>query len=228
MNRKVAYMMALLVFASSENSNVQAATIDRMTTNSFTLGETYTPGDHFEIAGDNDIYYVSDGTTWDSGAGSYSRSTFLQNSIQTQGSTLTFDMRNLRANNVLINYTDFDAGSHSSQAELRTFGPMQIVATVGSNQGTLSGWALVYSNVITNYGLPRFQYFTSPVGTIVPFTANYLLLDTTWDSNIFSRTFHYKTTGEFFFDAFQPAPEPSTLVLSVSILGVFGARRHRK
>ena len=49
--------------------DAQAVTIDRMTTESYPFVDTYDPGGSFDIVGNNDVYYVSDGTTWNSGAG---------------------------------------------------------------------------------------------------------------------------------------------------------------
>ena len=141
-------------------------------------------------------------------------SSFALNAVDTQGSTLIFEMRNQRSEDLLISYSDVDSGDHSSAAELRTFGQMLIVATVGSPDATLNGWALVHSNPAIQPP-PKDNYLTSPVGSIVPFTVHYELRDDTWDANAFSRSLRYSSHGEFRFNEFSSVPEPSSCILLV-------------
>ena len=218
MTRTVACIMAWFIMTVSEDLYGQSPTIDRMTTYT---SDIYSPGGRFDLVGFNGVYYVSDGTTWNSGAGTFALSSFALDSVRMQGTTIVFEMKNLDDNDVLIDYTDYDSGDHSSKAEIRTFGPMQIVAEMGTSDATLNGLALIHSNPLSNYSPPEYKYLTSPVGSIVPLAVHYRLPGDTWNSNIFSRTFSYQTTGEFFFSEFRSVPEPSScrmLVVASTVL----------
>lgn len=201
---------AVSVFAASAVG--QSQTIDRMTTNGV---ESYDPGGFFNFfnpVGDNDIYHMSDGTTWNSGAGSFVRSHFAFSSVSTVSGNLVFQMRNILPNNLLTEYIDYNSGSFSSATSLGSVGVMQIIADPGTRDAVLNGFAIVNSDSPVNYPPPRYKYLTSPLGSRIPFTAQYRLRNTTWDESIFDRSFEYQVAGELFFDRWF-VPEPTALTL---------------
>ena len=60
-------------------------------------------------------------------------------------------------------------------------GPLVIAATRGSTDGVMRGGALIVSNTLSNYTEPRFKFFSSVVGSVVPFELHYQLVGgTTW------------------------------------------------
>jgi hypothetical protein len=188
----------------------QAATVDRMDTHiSYTRTHQANAGD-LAVLGTPQWYYVSDGTQWYAGAGTAQAGTSTLVSESTVGGTLRFEMTPT-GGNALMNYTDYDSGSHSSQGVLGAHGPLVIEATPGATTATIHGYLDIVSNDITWYGEPRFNYYSAPVGSWVPFDATYTLVDTTWHSGIFGANFQYLVTGHI--DFTQPVPEPSALAL---------------
>jgi hypothetical protein len=130
------------------------ATIDSMTVSN-PYG-SYAPTGGFSLLGSAGTYYLSDGSTWSSGAGSY-RLTFAElDHIEVTGSTVRYHLT-APTDSVLYEQTDFDFGDQSAQGTLKASGPLVIEATIGSAEAVLRGTALLASNEITWYGEPRFK-----------------------------------------------------------------------
>ena len=96
--------------------------------------------------------------------------------------------------------------------ELNYDGPLQVTAVLGSKIATWAGWAEVASyNSIFN-GLASSAPGLAPVGSLVPFTMTYELVDgTVWTEDRFSRDFLYQSTGTADF-ANWIVPEPACVV----------------
>jgi hypothetical protein len=203
-------------------------TIDRMTVGHWPFTTTLSGGGQIELTSFPRTYTLSNGSKWDSGAGSFGMATGTVLSESVVGSTVRYEMKASGTPPYLLNYTDFDSGDHSAAGRLEPWGPMTLVATVGSRTGTINGWALVASNTETYYG-DKFNHFSAPVGSIVPFTLTYTLSSpATWQPGIFDGGFRYRTDGEFRFNEFQAVPEPVALPLVATAAGMMLVRRGRR
>lgn len=209
---KTAILFCVLIAVVTPAYGVTYATIDRMTIRP--IGgylATYSPGtDTFQISGLAYQYFLSDGTSWNSGAGSsYIVSTHCDHVVRT-GTTLSYHLA-LATGSRFYKQTDYDSGDHSAQGELKSVGPLVLQAQLGSNTGTITGYALLASNDMTWYGQPRFNYYSASVGEWVPFSVTCTLSGTTFSQSLFDSTFKYTYAGEVTFS--DAIPEPATLGL---------------
>jgi hypothetical protein len=186
-------------------------TIDYMTTWWPPSSTYYLGGDpYMYMLGSAKSYYLSDGTSWQSGAGSVYISKPTLNHTEISGTNISYFF-NAPFNNILYRQTDYDGiGNHSAQGTLAPAGPLVIQATIGSNTGVMIGQALLVSNDTTSE--PGFNYYSAPVGSIVPFEVTYTLLNgTVFNQSLFNSTFVYRYEGLVDFSHFTP--EPATLLL---------------
>ncbi len=168
-------------------------TIDRMTTRGSYYGSTYTPGGTMVLLGSAGTYHLSDGSSWSSGAGTvYTYSSHLDH-VEVSGNTIRYFL--LPPPQGLYQQTDFDSGDHSAQGRLDAAGPLVIEATAGSATAVMRGNALIVSNEATSYGEPRFNFYSSIVGSVVPFEQTYTIQGQTWAPDTFTRSFAYTNTG---------------------------------
>ncbi len=70
--------------------------------------------------------------------------------------------------------------------------PLVLQAPLHATVATLSGLARIVKNEEIPPGEPAFHYYTVPVGSVVPFTCQYELLDTTWELDSFDSEFRYR------------------------------------
>jgi outer membrane protein assembly factor BamB len=204
---------ASAVAAGADALTARAVTIDSMTTGSSYL-ETYYPGEVIEIFGSADRYYLSDGSSWSSGAGSYRRVTVRLDRTEVSGDTVRFILHP-PADGVLYEQTDYNAGDYSAQGKLGIVSPLVIEATIGSNTAVMRGVAEILSNDATWYGEPRFNYYSSLVGSHVPFEVTYTIAGEAWNAGSFDRVFRYRYAGSV--DFADPVWVPA--VVSLEILG---------
>lgn len=197
----------------------EAATIDRMNTATFGHYAEEFNGGEFMIFSQADNYQLNNGTSWKSGAGWHPATYVTFAGVTTSGSSITYAF-NAPTSGLLFTNTDYDRGDHSAQGELGLPDSLSIVATLGGNTGVISGYAQIISNNITEYGEPRFNYYSAPVGSKVYFEQHFSLLDTTFTADLFSRTFIYNETGFVDFTHTAPVPEPSTSALSLLGLAI--------
>lgn len=197
---------------SPTGASVAAATIDRMTTSVYYY-ETFSPGGLFNIAGWPDTYHLSDGTQWDSGAGSFRAGLGSFHHVEVSGSELRFILSE-PADGILMEYTDFDGGYHSSAGRLGVVGPLVIEAVMGQQTAVLRGQAEILANPPTHYG-DLFNLYSAPVGAVVPFEVTYRLVSGGWSMSTFSATFSYSLTGTI--DFANPVSVP--LIASLEIKG---------
>jgi len=186
-------------------------TIDKMTTAvSFGYAQSHSPGAAISVLGSAAIYFLSDGSQWSSGAGSYHAYGISLDHVETSGDALRYVMVN--PGNV-YQQTDYDSGDHSAQGTLAAEGPVVLETTVGSNIAILRGGARVVSNDATYYG-DRFNYYSALVGSVVPFQVTYTLTSGTWDASIFGRSFSYTAVG--WVDFAHPIASPQVQSLTIN------------
>ena len=177
------------IFSMSNLAN--AATIDLMT---ISFSYPYNPGGYFFLFGGADQYFLSDGTSWTSGAGSITPGTGDLQSVEISDNIIKYTFTP-PIDRIIYNQTDYNNGDHSSQGELAAIGPLVLEAEIGSTTATMSGYAKIISNDETWYGEPLFNYFSADVGTIVEFSISYTLQDATWTENLFDNSFTYSLSG---------------------------------
>ena len=172
--------------------SADAATIDSMTIGS---SYTYTPGGQFLFLGTAKEYFLSDGTSWSSGAGSQQNVPVALQTVEISGNTVKYIFIPPDGG-ILYSHTDYDAGEHSSQGVFGTAGPLVIEAQLGGTSATISGYVQIISNEETSYGVPRFNYFSVGVGTLVKYSITYTLQGgSTWTANLFDSSFSYTLSG---------------------------------
>lgn len=150
-------------------SPAYALTIDQMYTATFNhYNQIYDPTGYasqqsFMIFSQADYYVLNDGTNWDSGAGWHPDTYSTIQSVEVIGSSIIYNFYN-PLNDILFQNTDYDSGDHSAQGALGVSSLLRIIADVGTNTGTMSGYAEILSNDETWYGEPKFNYYSANVG----------------------------------------------------------------
>ncbi len=172
----------------------ERVTIDQMTFGSTYL-DNYSPIDGFVIFGPAKRYYLSNGNDWRSGAGSHYRARAKFDRSEIDGSTIRyyFDPPD---EGFLYKQTDYNSGDHSSNGSLGAAGPLVIEAEIGSSTGMMSGDVSILSNIPANYSEPRFNYFSAPMGAIVPFNVTFTLgRGSIFSETTFDSAFSYSNDG---------------------------------
>jgi outer membrane protein assembly factor BamB len=185
-------------------------TIDWMTTGP---SGSYSPGGTITLLGSADVYHLSDGSSWQSGAGSYRSHWSQLVSVDVDGATIRYVLSPPEVG-LLYEQTDYDFGDHSSQGTLGAAGPLVIEAEAGSTTAVLRGEARVVSNDPTWYGEPRFNYFSAIVGSVVPFEVVYTIQGGTWQADTFTKSFSYVGTGTVDFAHPISTPRPVELTIA--------------
>jgi len=205
-----------------------AATIDRMTIHTFGgYSQTYDPNSsssfekNFMIFGMANKYYLNDGSSWDSGAGSHSEPRVGFVGAQLNGSMVeyTFDPPEFY---VFFQNTDYNAGDHSAQGVLRIDNDPIITVENNTKLARMQGYAEIISNDPTYYS--TFNYYSANVGDRVFYSMEYWIYDTYWTPNTFDSRFEYNLNG--YVDFTEVIPEPSTILIFVTgIFGLLSAKR---
>lgn len=219
-------LSAAIALAATAANSAAVATIDKMFTSTFGgYGESYVPGSNqfvlFSIA---DYYQLSDGSQWDSGAGWHPSLRAKLASVTVVGDDILYRF-NQPADGVLFRNTDYSFGDHSAQGELGTPSDLVIIAKLGGTTAMMSGYTMILSNTETWYG-DLFNHYSAPVGSSVFFSQTYTLLDTTFDQDLFNRSFRYNEGG--FVDFTSVIPEPGTCALLLVALAAAGAATGRR
>ncbi len=175
-------------------SAAERITIDRMSFG-VTYSDTYSPSTGLVLFGKAKTYFLSDGSDWRSGAGTYYRPRAPFDRLEVDGSTVRYYF-DPPPEGFVYKQTDYDGGDHSSNGSLAAAGPLVLEATIGSTTGTMSGLVSILSNVPANYPEPRFNYWSAPLGAIVPFEATFRLLSgATFTETTFDASFRYSNDG---------------------------------
>jgi hypothetical protein len=193
MKKLILVFLLASIFSGPHLSN--GASIDFMTINA---SSTANPGGEVLLFGSASEYFLSDGSSWDSGAGSSAIGRGTLKSVEISGSTIQY-IFNPPSDGILYRQTDYNAGDHSSQGELGVKGPLVLKAEIGSTTATLSGNVVVISNDMTSYGEPKFNYFSTSVGALARYSITYTLHNSGWTGNIFDTTFSYSLSGYVYF-----------------------------
>jgi hypothetical protein len=210
-----------------------AATIDKMYTSTFGhYTQQYSPGGSFMIFSQADHYQLSDGTTWDSGAGWHPAVYSTVASVHVSGDRI-FYVFNAPAGGVLFQNTDYDSGDHSAQGVLGAPSHLILSAKIGSSRGTMFGYTTVISNDATWYGEPRFNFYSAPVGSEVFFKETFTLSGASFSTDLFDTSFTYNESGFVDFTRLRnvenmaAVPEPSTYLLLLGGIAALVAFRRK-
>ncbi len=150
--------------------------------------DKYSLQTHMPIGTFVDAYTLSDGSTWESGAGSATYGTMSLDHISHQGSLILYQMD---VDDLIVERTDYDSGQHSAHFRLETLGDWTIIATYGATTGTLVAQAIIMMDEPANYVDSRFSYLSSPLCSAVSITINYSLVNTVFDDDLFNGAFNY-------------------------------------
>ncbi len=188
------------------------ATIDSMTVGSY-YEDGFTPFTGLSMMGGARTYYLDNGTSWTSGAGSYrlTRAQFV--SAEVVGTRVRYTF-NPPPDNVLYEQTDYNGGDHSAQGVLALEGPLVLEAVLGTSVARISGLVRIASNDATWYGEPRFNFYTALPGSVVPFILTYTLNSGTWNATTFNAPFSYLISGSVDFVHAVSGPEVISLEIS--------------
>ncbi|MBT9597240.1 MAG: hypothetical protein IV094_14760 [Vitreoscilla sp.] len=182
---------ALVIGAASAH----AATIDKMLTATFGHYEQYfQPGNPFMVFSPADWYELSDGTGWDSGAGSHPPTYAQLKKVVVDGDTIQYHFEQPESG-VLFQNTDYDSGEHSAQGVLGLPKKLVLVAKAGTPNGVFQGYTTVVSNDETWYGQPRFNFYSAAVGDRVFFRQTFVLYGSVFTPDLFEREFVYNVSG---------------------------------
>lgn len=205
-------------------ATASAATIDQMY--SFASG-SFGNFEGLILHGFPTTYALSDGSFWDSGAGSFTLPTSSEVTAEVDGAVIRYTVA-APASGVLFEHTDYDNGDHSAQGTLGVAGPLVIVADLGSKTGVMEGYTEVLANDETWYGQPRFNFYTAKVGDKVWFRQTFVLFSETFDEGLFTQSFDYTMSGVVdFTQVLVAVPEPASGALALGgllVLGVLGRR----
>lgn len=188
----------------------EPVTIDRMTTgDSF---ESHSAAGPLILVGLANVYFLSDGSHWSSGAGSGYLYAAQLDHVEVSGTTIRYVMTPPAS---LYQQTDYDSGDHSAQGRLDPSGPLVLEAEAGSQTAVLHGTALVASNDPTWYGEPRFNYYTAIVGSVVPIDVTYTMQGgSAWTADVFGRPFNYSVAGSV--DFAHPVSVPHVSAFTIA------------
>jgi hypothetical protein len=185
-------------------------TIDLMTT-SFSGSAAGGPITLMQFA---NIYSLSDGSSWSSGAGVATTHSAPLDHVEVSGTALRYVL-SPPTGGLIYEQTDYDSGNHSAQGQLGLSGPLVIEAEAGATTAVVHGNALVVANDATYYGEPRFNYYTAMVGSVVPFQVTLTMQQgSTWTADTFSRPFTYSAAGSV--DFAHPVSGPRAVSLAIT------------
>jgi len=186
--------------------------IDSMTTSWSSYGPGLPPS--IQLFGSAQTYYLSDGTSWSSGAGSFRVGSAALDHVETSGDLVRYYFT-APSDGVLYQQTDYDSGDHSAQGTLGGSDPLLLEATRGSSIAVMRGQATIVSNDATWYGEPRFNYYAAPVGSIVPFELRYTLSSPAgWTEDTFNGSMSYFMSGSVSFVDGVTLPPLSEVTIS--------------
>jgi hypothetical protein len=184
--------------------------IDSMTTQASAYGYDTS----LLLIGWADVYTMSDGSSWSSGAGSARFGAATLDHVETDGTTIRYVLQP-PGDGILYEQTDFDGGDHSAQGTFGVAGPLVLEATIGSATAVMRGELALRSNDPTWYGEPLFHFYTAVVGSVLPFEATYQLTSGTWTEQSFDSTLSYWLTG--WVDFANPTSVPA--LIGIDIVG---------
>lgn len=193
--------------------------------------QDYSAGGSFMVFASADFYDLSNGASWDSGAGWHPSTYSTLAGAQVFGSKVRYTFAQ-PASGILFQNTDYDNGNHSAQGVLGVNGPLVIEADLGASTGKMWGYTTVLSNNATWYGEPRFNFYDAQVGDRVYFEEKFSLVGSSrFTQNLFQTNFKYNVGGVVDFTQKLVAtkvPEPATGFLLLGALATLAAARRRR
>jgi hypothetical protein len=216
----------------STAASLQAATIDGFTF-STTPGyyTTYTPGSSgppqgFPAPFFTNIFFLSDGTTASGrDAGTTITGQLAIGTGQQSGTTVTFPLQPIGPawqgtsippsdTDLALAFQDFGSGTQVAPVEaiFEYTAPLVLTANVGTDLASVSGYVEYLGPFYyLADGNPGSYPFAAQVGQLLPFTADFVLSDGTWNTNTFSDAFTYSISGSI--GDVSPVPEPPSYSL---------------
>jgi hypothetical protein len=168
-------------------------------------------------------YYLSDGTSWTTGAGTASVAYTTFKSAVVSNGFIYYDFTP-PANELLFSYTDFNYPNASAGA-LRYTGDVVLVAAVGSPQATFSGYATILDNTPHS---AAFNYYSASVGQMVHFQMTLTpFYSAPWEPDTFASSFGFSGTELVDFTQVVPEPTVSSLLSLIAGLLLVRSYRHR-
>src|SRR5207237_7454110 len=100
------------------------------------------PGGQFQVGPFASSYDLSDGSSWQSGAGTgyFFNSTVAH--VASSGGEVAYTFQQ-PANDILFQNTDYSFGDHSAQGTLGAPSQITLIADAGSRTGVMEGWVTV-------------------------------------------------------------------------------------
>jgi hypothetical protein len=157
-------------YSSDWPGSATAKTVDKLT-----MKPWYTDGYEFgkmAMAASGKDYFLSDGSQWESGAGSASYGFMSLGHLSRQGSLIRYHMT---TESVFVERTDYNSGNHGANYRLESIGDWVIEAEYGSSAGTLTAEALITMDEPANYSGDIFNYLSRPICSVVPVTITYTI-----------------------------------------------------
>ena len=167
-----------------------AATIDSTLTAGSFFSDSYSPFNGLGMLGFARTYYLSDGRSWQSGAGSARLTRAQFHHATVTADTIRYFLLP-PPDSTIYEQTDYDSGDHSAQGVLKTTDMLEVVALAGSNVAWITGQARVASNEATWYGEPRFNFYSALPGAVVPYRVRLTNLSGSWSATSFDGSFSY-------------------------------------
>jgi hypothetical protein len=125
------------------------------------------------IAGFHGTYYLSDGSSWPSGAGTADQAFMTLDHFTREGSVIRYHMT---TPDLIVRRTDGSFGDHAANYRLETLEHLIIVAQYDSPVGTVTSEALIAIDEPTTIVDERFNFLSAPLCSAVPITITYELL----------------------------------------------------
>lgn len=204
-------------------------TIDRISTSE---SASYSPpfGSVY-IVGRIDRYHLSNGSSWSSGAGSFSYGTMSYRSRSRQGSGILYQFD---SSGLILRPTDYNSGNHAAHFQLNAFGPLVLTAVEGATTAKINGLAEIILDEPANYADSRFHPLSSPVGSIIPFETTFSLKNgAVFTDTTFEESFNYSLSAEIdllnvtqsveldYITIFGPTVVPSESNIDYTAVGVY-------
>jgi outer membrane protein assembly factor BamB len=170
--------------AGIEPALTSASTIDQMMVGGGYYG--YDPNLGLVLMGAPSKFTMSDGTSWFSDSGTNNSPAIRLASVETVGTTIRYHFTPAASGIIFqADSTSYSPQLRSTAGTLTVVGPLVLEATSGSATGVLRGQATITANEDA-YQRSYFVYYTSIVGSVVPFEIDCTLRDITFNSGTFS------------------------------------------
>ncbi len=134
------------------------------------------------------LYRLSDGSTWDAGAGTGRAGRLRVVGFEAAGVELRV---HVTTSDPMYVRTDYDGGSHSANFELDPYDDIVLSGERGARTFTFATYVRVALDQPANYADARFNHLSAPICAVVPFTTTYTIVTgaRTFDEHLFDADF---------------------------------------